>query len=219
MSEGDPATRSAGRRRSAAKRLAILQAARALFLRDGYVRTTMDAIAAEARVSKRTLYSHFADKDQLFRAVVEESTAEATRQLIALADQYLGGTGDLEQRLSAFGRAWLSTDADWREHQSLVLLIVSEARHFPAIAQTWRELGPQAVHRALAAHLARFAEGGLLEIEDADEAARHFTALVTNPASLRSLFGAIPLEQAEVDALVASGVRAFLRLYGKRTAR
>jgi len=219
MAAGDPATRPPGRRRSEAKRSAILEAARTLFLREGYVRTSMDAIAAQAGVSKRTLYSHFADKDQLFRAVVEESTAEATRQLIAMADRHLGGTGDLEQRLNAFGRAWASTDAESREHQSLVLLIVSEARHFPAIMQTWRELGPEAVHRALAAHLARLAEEGLLDIDDADEAARHFAALVTSPASLRSLFGAIPLEQAEVEALVASGVRAFLRLYGKRSPR
>ena len=219
MSASDPAKKAAGRPRSAAKGQAILQAARALFLREGYARTSMDAIAAEARVSKRTLYTHFADKDRLFRAVVEESTAEVTRQLIALADRHLCGTGDLEQRLNAFGRAWAATDTDSREHQSLVLLIVSEARHFPAIAQTWRELGPQAVHRALAGHLARLAKEGLLEIDDADEAARHFSALVTTPVSLRSLFGAIPLEQAEVDALVASGVRAFLRLYGRRAAR
>jgi AcrR family transcriptional regulator len=219
MSAGEPETRAAGRRRSAAKRQSILRAARALFLRDGYVRTTMDAIAAGAGVSKRTLYSHFADKDQLFRAVVEESTAEVTRQLTALADRHLGGTGDLERRLIEFGRAWASTDADDREHQGLVLLILSEARHFPEIARTWRELGPQAVHRALAGHLARLAEEGLLAIEDADEAARHFTALVTNPVGLRSLFGAIPLEPAAVDELVVSGVRAFLRLYGRDAAR
>ena len=64
--------------------------------------------------------------------------------------------------------------------------------------------------------LRRLSERGLLEIDDADEAATHFSALVTNVVGLRSLFGAIDLPADEVDALVESGVRAFLRLYGRR---
>ncbi|MFS8637877.1 MAG: hypothetical protein FWJ74_07305 [Gemmatimonadota bacterium] len=39
---------------------------------------------------------------------------------------------------------------------------------------------------------------------------------MTNVLGLRSLFGAIDLPADEVDALVESGVRAFLRLYGRR---
>ena len=46
--------------RSARKRRAIMEAATALFLRDGYRNTSMDQIAADAAVSKQTVYKQFA---------------------------------------------------------------------------------------------------------------------------------------------------------------
>src|SRR6202035_3324291 len=64
----------AGGGRSARKRRAIMQAATALFLRDGYRSTSMDQIAADAAVSKQTVYKQFADKEQLFREIVLEVT-------------------------------------------------------------------------------------------------------------------------------------------------
>ena len=51
--------------RSRAKREQIIQAAKLLFLKDGYKRTSMEAIRAEAQVSKPTLYNHFENKEAL----------------------------------------------------------------------------------------------------------------------------------------------------------
>ena len=66
-----------GRRlRAEAKRAAILDAAEALFVSDGYELTSVDAISARAGVSKRTVYDHFGDKLTLFRSV---SGAPTTR--------------------------------------------------------------------------------------------------------------------------------------------
>jgi TetR/AcrR family transcriptional repressor of mexJK operon len=59
-----------GRPRDARKGAAIVAAARELFMEHGFNSTSMDAIAKGAGVSKATLYSHFADKESLFRAVV-----------------------------------------------------------------------------------------------------------------------------------------------------
>ncbi|MFD0392089.1 TetR/AcrR family transcriptional regulator [Streptomyces nogalater] len=56
---------------SARKRAAILSAARELFLADGFDRTSVDAVAARAKVSKRTVYDYFGDKQTLLRAVVD----------------------------------------------------------------------------------------------------------------------------------------------------
>ncbi len=52
---------------------AIAAAALVLFARDGYERTSVDAIAAEAGVSKRTVYSHYGDKENLFLLVLRET--------------------------------------------------------------------------------------------------------------------------------------------------
>lgn len=57
--------------RAAATRARILAAAERLFLRDGYARTTMKAIATEAGVSEKTMYLAFASKATLLRHVIQ----------------------------------------------------------------------------------------------------------------------------------------------------
>ena len=59
------------RRRSEGKKTAILDAAEALFIAEGYERASVDAIAARAQVSKRTVYDHFGDKETIFLRVLE----------------------------------------------------------------------------------------------------------------------------------------------------
>ncbi|MFO1435661.1 MAG: TetR/AcrR family transcriptional regulator [Gammaproteobacteria bacterium] len=63
-------TRAAGRPKDPEKRDAILNAAARLFLEHGFDRTSMDAIANAAGVSKLTVYSHFDDKDGLFKELI-----------------------------------------------------------------------------------------------------------------------------------------------------
>lgn len=57
------------REQAAATRRAIIDAARRLFERDGYVATTMDAIASEAGVAPKTVYGAFATKAGLLRSL------------------------------------------------------------------------------------------------------------------------------------------------------
>ena len=75
----------------------ILKAAGELFGRYGFRRTSMDLVATEAGVAKPTIYSHFADKEALFRAVIA-----------ALCDSMYDGAktaseaaGTLEDRVAA----------------------------------------------------------------------------------------------------------------------
>ncbi len=64
-------------RSSAPTRQIILDAAYRLFRRKGFVRASMDEIAAQASVTKRTLYYHFASKDILLAEVLEAQHALA----------------------------------------------------------------------------------------------------------------------------------------------
>ena len=59
----------------------LIEAARVLFTRNGYERTTMTAIAREAKKGRRTLYMHFPSKEMLLRRVIE---TELNRILDAL---------------------------------------------------------------------------------------------------------------------------------------
>jgi hypothetical protein len=53
------------------KRDAVLDAAMALFIEQGFGATSIDSVAARARVSKATVYAHFENKDALFAAVMK----------------------------------------------------------------------------------------------------------------------------------------------------
>src|SRR3990167_308172 len=75
-------TSGPGRPKDLAKRQAILEAAKTLFLSNGYDGSSMDAIAAEAGVSKLTVYSHFTDKEKLFAAAVKSKCEEQLPELL-----------------------------------------------------------------------------------------------------------------------------------------
>src|SRR5712672_2662676 len=64
-----------GRVLDPAKRAAILEGARAVFMREGFALGSMDAVAAEAGVGKQTIYRHFRSKEVLVEALVEAMCA------------------------------------------------------------------------------------------------------------------------------------------------
>lgn len=69
--------------RSSTTRRALLDAARDLFTEHGFIGTGREQIAARAGVTRGALYHHFASKEALFRAVVEEIEADLAEQVAA----------------------------------------------------------------------------------------------------------------------------------------
>ena len=69
-----------------ATRRAVLAAARSSFGSKGYAQTSVDEIAAAARVTKGAVYHHFASKEALFRAVYSEVEADAQARALRAAD-------------------------------------------------------------------------------------------------------------------------------------
>ena len=69
-----------------ATRRAVIAAARSSFGTKGYAQTSVDEIAAAARVTKGAVYHHFAGKEALFRAVHAEVEGEAQARAIAARD-------------------------------------------------------------------------------------------------------------------------------------
>ncbi|GAA1547768.1 TetR/AcrR family transcriptional regulator [Actinomadura kijaniata] len=190
------------------KRRAILDGALAVFAREGYTRAAVDAIAAEAGVSTRTIYNHFADKAALFQAVVEESSTRVAEAQTAVIDRHLRKVVDLEDDLVEFGLDWTAPMTGHEAHTALVRRINAEAGHVPPdVIEAWQEKGPRRVIRALADHLRRLADRGLLEFDDPERAALQLMLLVgvTNWS-----YRAAPRTDAEVEATVRAGVRTFL---------
>ncbi|MFF2020526.1 TetR/AcrR family transcriptional regulator [Streptomyces sp. NPDC058171] len=206
----------AGRLRE--KREAIMRGARTVFGRDGYTRTSVDAIAKEAGVSTRTIYNHFENgKAELFRIIVEEGAVQIHDAQLDVIDRWLRKITDLEADLIDFGRAWVEPLNVFPDHFALVRQLRAEVGHLPPeLLKAWDEAGPRRVERALAERFQGLVDDGLLETDDARRAVMHFLHLISGEIIDRSYYGALPLPRDEVDGLVASGVRAFLRGYQPR---
>jgi AcrR family transcriptional regulator len=199
---------------------AIAGAAVRLFLRDGYERTSVDAIAAEAGVSKRTIYNRYGDKENLFLSVLRDSYVAMMVTFRDIAEAHLGearlatGDGDVQQELTAFAREVAARLTTAPDRTALVRLILAEAPFFPGLIRA--AMGPQTMHGIIAGHLARLAEAGRLAIDDPDEAAEHLVALTSNQINARTLFGTVPISDADLDRLITGGVAAFVRAYRPR---
>lgn len=191
------------------RRDAIGRAAFTLFASDGYERTSVDAIAAEAGVSKRTVYSHYGDKESLFLSVVRDTydrmlarIAEIVERTAWDRDVPVALTGCLTEITRSIVRA--------PDRATLARLLMTEAPHFPALIDL---LHARAVTPILAAPLARLGRAGLLAIPNPIQAAEHLAALTFEQVNTRSLMGTVPLSEDETIHLIASGVRVFLRAY------
>ncbi len=114
------------------KQEAILQGAVRLFLRSGYAGTSMDRVAAEAGVSKQTIYSHFQDKEGLFQALMERMTIRRFQAAFQMATLH----GDPEVLLRQFAEAYLNKIVD-DEYVSLLRLILAESARFPHLAKLY----------------------------------------------------------------------------------
>ncbi len=202
--------------RSARKRRAITEAATTLFLRQGYQGTSMDEIAALAQVSKQTVYKHFADKEQLFSAIILGITnrAEAFAQAVPLL---LQDTDNLEQALRTLARRYIRSVITPPVLQ-LRRLVIAEAGRFPALARAYYERAPERVIAALASALQQLADHGRVRLDDPLLAANHLAFLILAIPLDRAMFcGDESVTAAELDRCADAGVRVFLAAYGAHT--
>lgn len=197
------------------KRVAILDAAARVFSRDGFAGASIDMIAAEAGVSRQTVYNHIGDKENLFAAVVEDATDRANAGLFATLATFPDQPQNLEAELIAFARRLAGDCLCSCRSADMQKLVENEGQRYPELFRAWRERGPGRVQAAIAARLARLAHAGLLELDDPDLAARQFVALVTMDLEPINQTGIDPTLN-EVDAAATAGVRTFLRAYAVR---
>ncbi|GAA1146138.1 AcrR family transcriptional regulator [Kitasatospora gansuensis] len=203
------------------KQIALASAACMVFGREGYARASVDALAAAAGVSTRTLYNHFpGGKADLFRTVVTWTSGQVRDAQLARLGALLDperppGPEDLARDLIALARAFVGLMAEYPNHFALVRHIHAEADHVPPeVLQAWVDAGPGPVGRALAEAMAGLADAGLIDVHgDAAMAAAHFMALVSHSIVQLSHYGVLPLAKGESDRLIEGGVRAFLRAY------
>jgi TetR/AcrR family transcriptional repressor of mexJK operon len=193
------------------KRESILAAARELFLTDGFDRTSMDAVAARAGVSKRTVYDYYGDKRTLLFAVVEKAIKALGAAVHRAVDDNLFEIDDLESALIGAATSVTTTTLGSADYTALTRLLANESSNLPDLArlvrQEWMVTEPEAL---IAERFAEFDRLGLLSAPDPRLAADHFVALTVKPLQ-RSREGR---DDAEARQSIIDGVKAFLRAYG-----
>jgi AcrR family transcriptional regulator len=119
------------RRDPEARRQAILQAAAAVFVSDGFAAAKLDDVAEKAGVAKGTIYLHFKDKQDLLEQMVREAVSPVIARLEALAKlPDLPADMVLRSMFGVFQTEVLSTG-----RKDLLRLIMTEGPRFPAIAE------------------------------------------------------------------------------------
>lgn len=200
-----------------AKRLSVLEAASMVFCRDGFASASLELIAAEAQVSRQTIYNHYGDKERLFIAVIKDMTERANAGLFAAISSFPDNPADLEAELLEFAIRLARNCMCNRDCITLRKLIQAEGQRYPELFAPWRELGPERAWAAIAARFAKLHHAGYLEIDNPDIAARQFQALVNADLYIGTLLGE-KTSDAEVRSAATTAVRTFLRAYGGKTA-
>ncbi|MDX8479517.1 TetR/AcrR family transcriptional regulator [Mesorhizobium sp. VK24D] len=196
-----------------AKRISVVDAATSVFCREGYAGANIDLIAAEAGVSRQTVYNHHGDKEKLFMAVVRDLTERCNAGIFATIATFPDQPIDLEADLIAFAVRMNRNCICNRDGRFLRKLIQAEGERYPELFAEWREQGPGRTWSALAARFARLAYAGHLSIDDPDVAARQFLALVNAELQITFMLGGMPTEE-EVLRSATNGVRTFLAAFG-----
>ena len=190
----------------------IREAAARLFLEKGYQGTSMDDIAAAAQVSKQTIYTHFANKEDLFVQLVL-GNSERVEDFVAGIEEALQGD-DLEAALGRLARRYLGFVAQ-PDVLRLRRLIIGEAARFPDLARRYYELVPGRVYAALADRFAELQKQGRIRAGGATEAANHFAWLTLGLTLDRGMF--YPVESAlldvDLDEQAAAAATVFVAAY------
>lgn len=175
------------------------------FLDKGFEQATIEAIAADVGMTKRTVYTRYPDKASLFRAAVHRAIE---RYSIPEDRIHATDVGDLAQTLTNIAMLRIDLVAS-PQGLKLQRIIQTESYRFPDIFTDSYEIGALPTIRFMARLLARETAAGNLAIDDPIAAANAFMSMVVS-GPVRFILAASPLPPEELDKRVAFGVRLFL---------
>ncbi len=202
-----------GRPKDMEKRAAVLEAAKTLFVSRGFEGTSMDAVAAEAGVSKLTVYSHFGDKDTLFKSAVQ---SRCEQQMPEQMFHVPRGT-PIRKALLALAQGFHELIHS-PEAIALHRMMITNSGQSTHLAELFFEAGPKRTLEGFEGFLVEAIADDQLEIDDPARAAGHFLVLLKGLSHMRQLVGcACPMEPSETAAHISSVVDLFLRAYQPRS--
>jgi len=207
---------SGAKSRQQRTRDAIVSAAAVVFLKNGFLGTSMDEIAGTADVSKQTVYAHFQSKEVLFLDVVRGMTGlagdEHQKQVAEPQDDR-----PIAEYLLEYAELQLTIVMTPKLMQ-LRRLVIGEAGRFPELGKALHALGPQRSIDRLSRAFERYRRLGQMQADDLPAAAGFFNWLIMGgPVNDAMLLGDGAILSPEACRSHAKeAVRIFLAAYGPR---
>ena len=191
------------------KRAAVVEAAAELFLNSGYDAVSMDAIADAAQVSKRTVYSHFSNKETLFGAVMQMMCGRFS-QLDTSGDVPFGPPEDVLQSIGVTFVTLITSPEAIAVHR----IVTSEAPRHPELAEVYYTNGCDSFCNFLGRYFEDQTKRGALKVDNPVLAAQRFWELVKSPFHMKLLLGLDERpDAATISATVKNTVADFIRMY------
>jgi AcrR family transcriptional regulator len=190
---------------------AILRTAGQVFVAYGYEQSSMDEIALQSRVARRTLYNQFASKKALFDATMTQLWDRMP--LDAIVDATVK-EGPAEDVLYAIGRAiadfWAQPEA-----VAFLRLVIWESPRFPELGRGLMDSGRSPARRAVNRYVRRLSRKRGFHIDDPDLATTQFIDVILGELLLSRLVAtsAPAADRERRDYLVREAVRLFIARY------
>lgn len=188
------------------RRRRLIAVAEKVFVEQGYGAASMDEIAQDAGMSKKTLYQLFDTKEALFAAVI----TDRMRALGEGAEEAAGARPLKEavvEYLCEAARFILSP-----RHVALFRVLIGEAWRAPGMARAFDNACAGRGKSVLARWLAQEVEAGRLELDDPVQAAGMLFGMVVGEPHHRMLMGeGRPPSRAAIERRVRKAVDIFLQ--------
>lgn len=194
--------------RGVARRQAFLQAARDVFLEQGYEAASVNDVVRLAGGSLATLYAQFGNKEGLFLAVTQEQHERLVRAMTPESVDHL----PLKEGLQAIGERFLRALLS-RENLGFFRVLIGEGRKFPQLLQRYISTGSERVRDVVASYLKKACP----QCDNADLYASYFLELLRSRHHYRALADeSYLLSDDELATHVSNVVAFFLKGAGAR---
>ena len=193
-----------------ARRHAILETAREVFMEDGLAAASMSAIAARVGGSKGTLYNYFPSKEELFAAVIRN---ECDLKQGALFDSLEAEGEDVEAVLREVGRRYTHLVVS---EQAILLsrMVIAESTRLPELGRTLYEAGPKRGRVRLTAYVESQMRAGRLRTGDAERMVDQYCEMCLSPLYRQRLMNVIaPPSDEVVCATVDAALTVIMAAY------
>ena len=201
------------KKKTEAKRQAILDIAADVFREMGFARASMSEICRRVGGSRATVYNYFPSKETLFFEIIHQANEAEFRAIHQVLDH---ATDDISDALRHFGEGLLSLI--YSPNVMAVRRLVTSSFDNGELGRTCFELGPQRTLSEVAEFLSAAMKKGKLRPCDPHIATQHLRGILESELIDGFIFQmSIDTRSERIKAIVERAVSVFMAAYGSRT--